>query len=289
MSRIAIGTVQFGLNYGVANNAGRVCGGEANAILEVAKKNGIDVLDTAILYGDSEKTLGQLGTSGFNIITKLPALPEGQVNAYDWVRQQAQDSLNRLGVESLHGLLLHRPNQLLGENGAEIYRGLQSLKGDALVNKVGLSIYSSSELVDIFGRYKFDIIQAPFNLIDRELDTSGWMDRLKDLDVEIHSRSAFLQGLLLMNEADIPARFFAWRGLFKKWHRWVEEFGCTKLEACMAFPLQYPQIDRVIVGVDTASQLGQIIEATGDISINNFPDIQSSDQNLINPANWSDS
>jgi len=287
MSRVALGTVQFGLDYGVANNAGKVCGGEANAILEVAKKNGIDVLDTAILYGDSEKTLGQLGTSGFNIITKLPALPEGQVNAYDWVRQQAQDSLNRLGVESLYGLLLHRPNQLLGKNGAEIYRGLQSLKSDALVDKIGLSIYSSSELCDMFGRYKFDIIQAPFNLIDRELDTSGWMNRLKDLDVEIHSRSAFLQGLLLMNEADIPARFFAWRGLFEKWHRWVEEFGCTKLEACMAFSLQYPQIDRVIVGVDTASQLSQIIEATGGISINNFPDIQSLDQNLINPANWS--
>ncbi|MDA7738841.1 aldo/keto reductase [Amylibacter sp.] len=287
MSRIALGTAQFGLNYGVANNAGRVCSGETNAILEVAKKNSIDVLDTAILYGDSEKTLGQLGTSGFKIITKLPALPEGQLNAYDWVRQQAQDSLNRLGVKSLYGLLLHRPNQLLEKNGAEIYRGLQSLKSDALVNKIGLSIYSSSELFGMFDRYKFDIIQAPFNLIDRELDTSGWMDRLKDLDVEIHSRSAFLQGLLLMNEADIPTRFFAWRGLFKKWHRWVEEFGCAKLEACMAFPLQYPQIDRVIVGVDTASQLSQIIEATGNISINNFPDIQSSDQNLINPANWS--
>jgi aryl-alcohol dehydrogenase-like predicted oxidoreductase len=287
MSRIALGTAQFGLNYGVANNAGRVCCGEAKAILEIAKKNSINVLDTAILYGDSEKTLGQLGTSEFKIITKLPSLPEGQVNAYDWVRQQAQGSLNRLGVKSLYGLLLHRPNQLLGKNGAEIYRGLQSLKNDTLVNKIGLSIYSSSELFDIFGRYKFDIIQAPFNLIDRELDTSGWMDRLKDLDVEIHSRSVFLQGLLLMNEADIPDRFFAWRGLFKKWHRWVEEFGCTKLEACMAFPSQYPQIDRVIVGVDTASQLNQIIEATKGISINNFPDIQSLDQNLINPANWS--
>ena len=189
-------------------------------------------------------------------------MPEGQVNAYDWVRRQAQDSLNRLGVETLHGFILHRPNQLLGENGAEIYRGLQSLKDDALVNKVGVSIYSSSELLDMFGRYKFDILQAPFNLIDRELDTSGWMDRLKDLDIEIHSRSAFLQGLLLMNEADIPARFFAWRGLFKKWHRWIEEYGCTKLEACMAFPLQYPQIDKVIVGVDTARQLGQISDAT---------------------------
>jgi len=287
VSRIALGTVQFGLNYGVANNTGRVTSDEAKAILEVAKKNNIDVLDTAILYGDSEKTLGQLGASEFSIITKLPALPEGQVNVYDWVRQQAQDSLNRLGVETLYGLILHRPNQLLGENGAEIYRGLQSLKDDALVNKVGLSIYSSSELLDMFGRYNFDILQAPFNLIDRELDTSGWMDRLKDLDIEIHSRSAFLQGLLLMNEADIPSRFFAWRGLFQKWHRWIEEYGCTKLEACLAFPLQYSQIDKVVVGVDTAKQLGQIIDATKDISINNFPDIQSSDQNLINPANWS--
>ena len=287
MSRIALGTVQFGLHYGVANNTGRVTNDEAKDILEVAKQNAIDVLDTAILYGDSEKTLGQLGASEFSIITKLPALPEGQVNAYDWVRQQAQDSLNRLGVETLHGLILHRPNQLLGENGDEIYRGLQSLKYDALVNKVGLSIYSSSELLDIFGHYKFDILQAPFNLIDRELDSSGWMDRLKDLDIEIHSRSVFLQGLLLMNEADIPSRFLAWKGLFQKWHRWIEEYGCTKLEACMAFPLQYPQIDKVIVGVDTARQLGQIIDATKDTSIINFPDIQSSDQNLINPANWS--
>ena len=90
-----------------------------------------------------------------------------------------------------------------------------------------------------------------------------------------------------MNEADIPSKFFTWRDLFKKWHRWVEEYGCTKLEACVAFPLKYPQIDRVIVGVDTARQLNQIIKATKDISINNFPDIQSTDQNLINPANWS--
>ncbi len=286
MNRLALGTVQFGLPYGIANQAGQVSRSEAKVMLEFALANGIDTLDTAIAYGDSETCLGEAGMQGFKVVTKLPTLPDSYADVSSWVQQQVNASLSRLGVTQVYGLLLHRSEQLLGPNGAALYQALQILKDNNQVQKVGVSIYSPTELDALIPRYQFDLVQAPFNLVDQRLCRTGWMQRLKDDDVEIHTRSAFLQGLLLMSQAGMPDKFLAWSGLWHTWHRWLSDCQVSAVQACLALPLSFPEIDRVVVGADSQSQLEQIVSAANKLMQADFPDIHCDDENLINPAKW---
>ncbi len=287
MNRLALGTVQLGLPYGIANKMGQVTRAEAKVMLQLARVNGMDTLDTAIAYGDSETCLGEVGTQGFKVITKLPAVPDSCKDLTAWVAQQVNESLLRLGLKEIHGLLLHQSDQLLRLNGAELYQALQELKSNGLVKKVGVSIYSPNELTALIPRYQFDLVQAPFNLVDRRLLSSGWMQRLKDDGVEIHTRSAFLQGLLLLNQADIPSKFSLWTNLWQKWHRWLEDRNISALQTCLEFPLSFHEIERVVVGADSANQLAQIVGAPNKLLHADLPDLLCEDENLINPANWS--
>ena len=284
--RLALGTVQFGLPYGIANSAGQVPRSEAKAMLQFALVNGIDMLDTAIAYGDSETCLGEVGTQGFKVVTKLPAIPDNCADVSSWVQQQVRASLLRLGVAKVYGLLLHRSEQLLGSKGAALYQALQALKINGQVQNVGVSIYSPKELDALIPRYRFDLVQSPFNLVDRRLYTTGWMRRLKDADVEIHTRSAFLQGLLLMKQADIPQKFSPWDSLWQTWHKWLAEKEVSALQTCLAFPLSFPEIDQVVVGTDNQSQLAQIVSAAKRQPTGDLPNLLCEDENLINPANW---
>ena len=287
MSRLALGTVQFGVPYGVANRVGQVPRPEAKAMLNLAAANGIDILDTAIAYGDSEASLGELGIQGFKIVTKLPAVPTSCADVSVWVQQQVRESLSRLCVTEIYGLLLHRSEELLGINGVALHQALQALKDKGQVQKLGVSIYSPSELDALIPRYSFDLVQAPFNLVDRRLFFSGWLQRLKDCDVEVHTRSAFLQGLLLMGEANVPSKFAPWNALWQQWQQWLKDRNASPVQACLDFPLSFPEIDRIVVGADSVSQLAQILSATNGRSIGGMPDLQCEDENLINPARWS--
>lgn len=287
MSRIALGTVQFGVPYGIANQVGQVSRAAAKLVLEQASAHKINTIDTAIGYGESENCLGEAGVRDFKVVTKLPAIPDGCVDVIAWVERQFEASLSRMNVDKVYGLLLHRPEQLLGLNGLALYKSLVSLKERGLVKKIGVSIYSPSELELLINNFRFDLVQAPFNVLDRRLFSTGWMQRLKDGDVEIHTRSAFLQGLLLMSPATIPSKFLPWAGVLGKWHEWLGGNKISALQASLSFPLSFPQVDRVVVGVDSQSQLQQIVSAENYSMKTNVPNFACEDENLINPANWS--
>lgn len=286
MSHFALGTAQFGLEYGISNKVGQVSRQEAKAMLQLALANNFDTLDTAITYGDSEMCLGEVGTKGFKVVTKLPSIPDNCKDVTNWVKQELSASLSRLGVNSVYGLLLHRSEQLLGPNGARLYQALQALKDSGQVKKVGVSIYSPSELETLMPIFRFDLVQAPFNLVDQRLHSNGWLQRLKDDGIEIHTRSVFLQGLLLMELEDIPPKFSKWIGLWKRWHKWLVENNATAVQACLAFPLSFPEIDRVVVGAVSVKQLTQIVDATNNQVKTDLPDFQCEDESLINPAKW---
>ena len=286
MSRLVLGTAQFGLPYGIANQGGQVTRVVAKAMLQLAAAKGIDMLDTAIAYGESETCLGEVGIQRFKLVTKLPAVPDGCADVSGWVREQVDASLARLGVSAVYGLLLHRPQQLLERDGKTLYRSLQDLKEAGCVQKVGVSIYAPGELEALTAQYRFDLAQAPFNLVDRRLHTTGWLQRLSDEGVEVHTRSAFLQGLLLMPQADIPDKFAPWAVLWDKWHNWLAQHAVPAVRACLAFPLSFPEIERVVVGADSVNQLEQIISAAVDVMSVDFPDLRCEDENLINPACW---
>lgn len=284
--RLALGTVQFGLPYGVANKNGQVSQQEAQKILNLGLSHHLYMIDTAIGYGNSESCLGEIGVSQNKVVSKLPPMPEDTTDVEEWVFGQVTDSLNRLKAPRLHGLLLHRPLDLLGENGPSLYSALLKMRDLSLTKKIGLSVYSPNELEILFTKYNFELVQGPLNIIDRRLFESGWLQRLKDQGVEIHTRSTFLQGLMLMSEQERPSKFSQWSALWTKWHQWLKVNTETALKVCLAYPLSLPEIDHVLIGADSAVQMQQILEALPQGERTNFPNISSTDQALINPANW---
>lgn len=287
MNRLALGTAQFGLIYGVANKIGQVTQNDTRNILELAATHSIKILDTAIAYGESESCLGEIGVEDFKVITKIPPVPEQCANISSWVRMQVHGSLKRLNLKKVHGLLLHKSGQLNSPKGGAIYNTLHELKKEGFIEKIGVSIYSPSELEDVFPIYSLDLVQAPFNLLDQRLLLSGWLDRLKEMDVEVHTRSTFLQGLLIMDQDEIPIKFSPWSEIWHKWHEWLTKNDINAIHAALAFSLSFPQIDQVILGVDSPSHLSEIVRFASLRLEKNLPNFQCNDLKLIDPTNWS--
>lgn len=289
MNKLALGTVQFGLAYGVANKVGQVNREEVKQILQLARSAGIDTLDTAIAYGQSEQVLGELGVSEFKVVTKLPGVPEGRLNLEDWVEDQLFASRRRLGLSSIYAVLLHRSEDLLGADGSRLTKALEHLKFRGVVEKIGVSIYDPNELASVTQVMAIDLVQAPLNLVDRRLEVSGWLRRLHDQGVEVHTRSAFLQGLLLMPRSEIPDKFERWSSLWDTWHSTLSDLKTTATAACLSYPLSLPEVDRVVVGVDNIRQLQEIIQASSQETKGihqTFEDLRCDDPRLTNPSNW---
>ena len=286
IQKLALGTVQFGLPYGIANDEGQVSKSVITQLLNSAKMAGIETLDTAIAYGDSEKALGLQDLQGFRIISKLFELPFDCSDVEGWVERQLYESLQRLQVESLEALLFHRPAQLLGSNAQALYKAVVKLKEQGLIKHLGISMYRFEELPEVINSFDFDIIQAPMNIFDRRMQTSGLLDKLKNRGVEIHIRSAFLQGLLLMNQQQLPSYFQPWHEIFNHYHRWLQDNNVSALQACLGYLNQIAAVDKIIVGVESVQQLEQIIEAS-DTSIPTVPHfLQVMDEALIDPSRW---
>lgn len=287
--KLALGTVQFGLNYGVANSAGQVSLAEAAAIIDLARAGNVDVIDTAAAYGDSEVSLGRVGVGDFRVVTKLPPMPQATQRPALWVREQIEASLARLGCSSVYGYLMHRPEELDGESGDAIAGALREIREDGLAAKVGISIYDPEQIARAFRHLDLDLVQAPLNLLDRRIIESGEAGKLHEKGVELHTRSAFLQGLLLFGRDAIPAAFDRWQPLLSRWHDWLERHDMSATRACLDFAASFREVDRVVVGVDTQRQFATLLEGAGHADQRAqvpWPDIQTDDPDLINPAKW---
>lgn len=284
--RLALGTVQFGLPYGIANTTGQVSPAEAERMVSLAADNGIDTIDTAIGYGESEQVLGRIGMQGFKVVSKIPPVPPGVTNVREWVRDEVARSLDTLRIDRLYGLLLHRSADLFGPYGDVLAEALCELKAEGAVAKTGVSIYSPDDLNALSRKLKLDLIQAPFNLADRRLHSSGWLQRLKSEGAEVHVRSVFLQGLLLMPREAMPPKFAHWAPLFDRWHDWQRCHEASAVAACLAFPLSFPAIDRVVVGANDLAQLQEILHAAAQVVETVLPDLACVEEDLINPARW---
>ncbi len=286
MTAIAIGTAQFGLNYGIANKTGRVAEAEVREIMSVARQNGVDTLDTAIAYGGAEATLGDIGCDSWNVVTKLPSVPSDIKDVQGWVSSEASKSLIRLKLTNLYALLLHNPADLLGPQGRVLADALFKLKSQGLVSKLGVSIYNPNELEGLRDLHITDIVQAPMNVFDRGLSTSGWIDELARCGAEIHVRSAFLQGLLVMNPTQRPVQFGQWTSLLSQWDNWIMDTKQTRVEACLAHLKSYPEVSHIVVGIDNIRQAREIFAANETPPLRVPENISSDDQQLINPAKW---
>jgi aryl-alcohol dehydrogenase-like predicted oxidoreductase len=284
--KLALGTVQFGVNYGIANTQGQVGLNEARKILAHAKLSDISTVDTAIAYGESEKVLGEVGVSHFDVVTKLPEIPSGLESVEDWVTEQVDRSKNRLGIDSIYGLLLHRSHQLLDSSGDDIYQSLKKLKADGVVKKIGISVYSPDEIELVLKCRDIDLIQAPMSIFDQRLEKSGLLKELQARGIELHARSVFLQGMLLMKKEDMPSKFNSRSEQFKIWLDWLDQHkGVTAAQVCLNYICNIKEVDKVVVGVDSYEQFEELINAF-KLPVCEFPQINCSDEILLNPSNW---
>jgi len=286
-SKLALGTVQFGLDYGVANQTGRITVKEGQKILAEARQAGVDTLDTAIAYGDSEATLGKIGVGNWRIVSKLSKMPESTRDVDGWVETQITGSLSRLGIDQLDGLLLHYPAQVFKGVGCRLPAALQRAKDNGLVKKIGASIYSPDELATLLDAFDISLVQLPLNILDRRVIDSGGLARMSLAGVEVHVRSIFLQGLLLLAESQRPGKFSRWHSLWKSWDSWLKSNNLSALEACLSFVLHQEMVSKIVIGVDGVSQIRQILSLP-DRQLSELPNFSGLyDEQLINPTNWS--
>ncbi len=284
---LALGTAQFGFPYGIANRGGQVTRADVAKILSAAHASGVDTIDTAIAYGESEACLGEVGVDGFKVVTKLPPIPDDVPDVAVWIIEHFRSSLVRLRQTNLYGLLLHRSQQLSGKRGKQIAMALEQIKSAGFVQKVGVSIYAPEELEIVTASCAIDLVQAPLNLIDRRLVESGWLQRLVDNDVEVHARSVFLQGLLMIPTGQIPAKFARWQNLWQTWQVWQTKYPeVTPAQACLRYVADLAGVHRIVVGVDSLGQFNELLAAVSRPVQHPWPALSSTDLDLIHPSNW---
>ena len=287
ISKLALGSANFGLNYGIKNHSGRISQVELENILSEAEVSGIQLIDTAQAYGNSETRIGDLCSRGrFEVVTKIGVdLEKNYVTNH--LSRLVKKSCKRLNLSRLYAVMLHRPEVLLGDYGSMIISELQTLKEQNVVSKVGVSIYSPEILEEISKLLPLDIVQSPFNIFDQQIMSSGWSDKLKDNGTEIHTRSAFLQGLLLIHKSSLPSFFSRnWTDHFNSWYDFLKSSDNDPLTAALTFVLKQKWIDKVVIGVDNASQLKSLAKIENRMCAISYPQLECNDANLINPSKW---
>jgi aryl-alcohol dehydrogenase-like predicted oxidoreductase len=288
VSKIALGTVQFGVDYGINSIDGQVSLEEVKKILSYAHLKGIDLLDTAPVYGNSEDVLGKAKIGQFKIVTKTRYFdsPKIGINDIALMKKDLFNSLKNLKQDSVYGVLVHNADDLLKSGSQEILDQLQELKIEKKIEKIGVSIYDHKQLDFILENFDIDLVQLPFNILDKRLVDSGMFSTLKNKGIEVHARSVFLQGLLLMSAKNRPDKFKHWDSLWKAWHEWLNDNHITALEATIRYAISMSEISKVLVGVDTREQLKEIVVASDGFLPNIPTELHTNDINLLNPSNW---
>lgn len=273
--KLVLGTVQFGLQYGV-NSAGRPNEDAVNSILAEAAKGGITTLDTSSAYGNSEEILGECITpdEGFKIVSKYPkgATP---------VAEMFNASLSRLKVGQLYGYLLHHFE--VYKNNPSVWDEFMALKEYGKIQKIGFSLYTPEELEFILkNKSPFDLIQVPFNIFDRKF--LPYIKELHDKGVEIHVRSTFLQGLFFKDREALPEKLKPMKKYLLQLDEFSKQSGLSISEIALNYNLQNPYIDGVLIGVDNVEQLHMNLNSVKDTPID--IEIEVKEQELLNPVNW---
>ena len=288
ITRLALGTVQFGQDYGIANTKGKIREEEVFTILDYAAESGIDRLDTAMAYGDSEERIGKYLSNGacrFNIVSKLPPL-ERYVSGTEALLLKS--TLDRLGIKQLYGYLVHRFDDFLKYDG--LWEGLNALRARGLVKRLGFSLYSCEELELLLDRkIDFDIIQIPYSIFDRRFEQ--YFDVLKKKGAEIQARSVFLQGLVFLSSKNLPVFFERARPQLQYLEGIADEDNISISALCLNFALANLSVDKVIIGVDSLEHLRANIGVLNEFDRvkNIYPKLQRlkiEDEEILLPFKW---
>ena len=292
LSRLGLGTVQFGLEYGVSNREGRPGEREVAAILARAAEAGVGYIDTAPAYGNAEALVGRYlpSSHNFRIITKTPAIADPKIEAKHgrMVRDALAASLDRLRVDSVYGLLVHHADDLAKPGWQHIVDAMSEARACGEVGRIGASIYSADQLALVESCFAPQLIQLPLNAFDRRPVVSGMLARLDAAGVEVHVRSVFLQGLLLMQTDELPDFFLPVREEIAALQRSWAEQGQSALAGCLAFALQQREVDVVIVGVNRLAEFEEIKAALAQVvgKAIEFGQAPSIEPIYLDPTRW---
>ncbi len=279
-NKLALGTVQFGLNYGISNNNGEVSLAEIKKILSIATINKITLIDTAKAYGTSEKKLGEVDLSNFNIVTKL--------SDFNNIENNIEDSIKKLNIKKLYAVLVHDFNTFLSNQ--QTYNNFKSSKYFEKVEKIGFSLNKVSELEYLLSNnIKFDIIQIPYNILDQRFEV--YFEELHNKGIEIHTRSVFLQGLFFMNLDRIPNNLHKLMPSIQKIHLLANCNNITVEKLALNFAIRNKYINRVVIGVTSLFELELNIKSLDEFEnaeniYNHLLELKVDDENLVLPMNW---
>lgn len=290
--RLAIGTVQFGINYGVTNQIGQTSAVEVQKILDYAKNQNILVLDTSPAYGESEKVLGKQNIDYFNVITKTAYISSEIIEEEDIIEIERvfRRSLCLLGADYIYGLFVHNAGDLTKVGSEKLYAKLVEFKKNGLVKKIGVSVYDRFEIEEIFDKYSFDIIQLPMNVLDQRLDDGQVLTKLKGQGVEIYARSIFLQGVLLNETTELPNQFKK-SHILKQYFSDIKKSGMSKIEGALKYLYEIKEIDYAVIGINDLEQLKEIQQAFNFIQLDrekriDFKAYSIDDEEIIDPRKW---
>ena len=285
VNKIILGTVQFGINYGINNSSGKISTDNAWEILNYSNSNGINQLDTAAAYGDSEQVIGKYLKNNedkeFKIISKL--FLKNQT-----LEDSLRSSIKKLNVKMLETILFHsHDDYLIHKN--EIIDFNTKFKG-RLFKNIGVSAYTNKEVEEIIKDECVDIIQMPFNILDNASKREDTYKKIKKHEKKLHTRSVFLQGLIFKKVNELQGEFKVLQNAFLKIEKLCKEFNLTTNELALSYALSKDYIDGILIGVDSLDHLKNNIRISGlKISqklIEEIDNLNIPDENILNPTSW---
>lgn len=287
--KLILGTVQFGLDYGINNSIGKPTNKNIYKILDYAYENGIRTLDTAESYGNAHLIIGNYlkknSKKKFKLISKLNSK---QILNKGKLKFHIINKLKEFNIEYIHGYMIHDFKNFIQNE--YLLKELESIKREGFINIVGISLYENDEIVNVINNYNnFDFIQVPFNLLDNETRRGKVLKLAKKKNIKIFSRSTFLQGLFFKQLNSFPSNLNPLKKYIKKIKN-IQASSQTDINSiALNYCLSKKYIDKVLIGVESLSQLKKNLN---DIKNNNL-DFQTEidkmiveETSLLNPTNW---
>lgn len=293
---LCLGTVQFGMDYGIRGQK-QPSVDEAVKMLDYAVQNGINTLDTANAYGTAEDVVGTflqkktVPREKLFIISKFkPNLLDdhNETEYYGIMKANLENSLSRLHTDYLDSYLLHSARYVFND---AIIDTLNRMKKEGYVNRVGVSVYEPEEAMKCIERSNVDFMQLPYSIFDQRMSNAGVFEKAKDDTIQIHSRSAFIQGLILMKEEEIPDYLKAAKPIVQRIDQLCHKYEISRISLAMNYVKLQDRISHLVFGVDNIQQLEENIEIfrqdlpsdlVKEISIE-FADIEAS---IVMPSLW---
>jgi aryl-alcohol dehydrogenase-like predicted oxidoreductase len=290
--QLALGTAQFGLDYGITNARGRVESGEALRMLQCAWDGGVRLLDTAPAYGDSELALGSAfaadAARAWRVVTKTLPLRTQQVAADGVARVDAafRGSLANLRVSSVDTLLVHHADDLLAPGGDALYRWLRGQQDAGRAARIGASVYDGEQVRALLDRYRLDAVQLPASIADQRLLADGTVQRLQDAGVEIHVRSLYLQGLLLADPSFVAQRFAGQASWAQGLREECLSRGVNPVQACLSFFRSQPAFQVAVIGAASAGEVRALVEAWTSAPVMDWSGWAVDNPSFTDPRQW---